>query len=79
MNNRVIVMDARSGKQIKFLGEIRFQNRQKYFSLATKKNGFFATVDKETELNLTELNGVIIESDDIQEAFLAAIKNRLDL
>ncbi len=79
INNRVIVMDARSGKQIQFLGEIRFQNKQKYFSLATKENGFFSPVDEETELSLAALNGVIIESDDIQEAFLAAIKNRLDL
>jgi len=79
INNRVIVLDARSGKQIKFLGQIRFKNQQKYFSLATKKNGFFATVDKKTEHSLADLNGVIIESDDIQEAFLVAIKNRLDL
>jgi len=79
VNNRVVVMDARTGKQIMFLGEIRYQNNQKYFSLATKKNGFFSPVDEETELSLAALNGVIIESDDIQEAFLAAIKNRLDL
>ncbi len=79
INNRVVIMDARSGKQIKFLGQIRFQNKQKYFSLATKKNGFFATVDEETELRLAELNGVIIESDDIQKAFIAAIKSRLGL
>lgn len=79
LNNRVVIMDARSGKQLQFLGEFRFHGEQKYFILATKENGFFATVDEETEANLADLNGVIIESDAIQQAFIEAIKNRLEL
>lgn len=78
-NNRVIVMDQRSGQQMQYLGELRFQSGQKYFALATEKNGFFATVDEDTETKLADLNGVIIESDTIQEQFVCAIKNRLDL
>ena len=78
-NNRVIVMDVRSGRQLQFLGELRFQNGQKYFSLATAANEYYATVDEDTEQKLADLDGVIIESDDIQARFVHVIKNRLDL
>ena len=78
-NNRVIIMDARSGKQLQYLGEMRFQARQKYFALAIKANNFLTTVDEETELKLADLNGVIIESDKIQESFIQVIKDRLEL
>lgn len=79
VNNRVIVMDMRSGKQLQYLGELRFRGNQKYFSLATEKNQFFATVDDETEQKLADLDGVLIESDDIQTKFVLVIKNRLNL
>jgi len=78
-NHRVIVMDARSGKQLQFLGTMRFQGRQKYFSLATAGNNFVSTVDADTELKLADLNGVVIESDEIEEAFVAVIRERLEL
>ncbi|ASJ74861.1 hypothetical protein [Granulosicoccus antarcticus] len=79
MNNRVIVMDVRSGKQLDYLGAIRFQGNQKYFALATSANDFFATVDEETEQKLADLDGVVIESDEIQLKFIEVIKNRLDI
>ena len=79
INHRVIVVDARSGKQLQYLGEMRFQGSQKYFALATGSNGFYATVDEETEHLLSDLNGVIIESDSIQDAFIGVIKERLGL
>lgn len=78
-NNRVIIMDVRSGKQLQYLGEMRFQGRQKYFALAITANNFLTTVDDDTELKLADLNGVIIESDEIQEAFIKVIKDRLEL
>lgn len=79
MNNRVIVMDVRSGKQLQYLGALRFQGQQKYFALATSDNDFFATVDDETEQKLADLDGVVIESEDVQDKFIQVIKNRLDL
>jgi len=78
-NHRVIVMDARSGRQLQFLGTLRFQGGQKYFSLATAQNHYVSTIDAETELKLGDLNGVVIESDEIEAAFVLAITERLDL
>ncbi|MGQ7846473.1 hypothetical protein ACUNV4_18475 [Granulosicoccus sp. 3-233] len=79
MNNRVIVMDVRSGKQLQYLGALRVQGAQKYFALATRDNGFFATVDDATEQKLADLDGVVIESEDIQDKFIQVIGSRLDL
>lgn len=78
-NHRVIIMDVRSGKQLRFLGQIRFSNGQKYFSLATAENNYFATVDADTESMLADLDGVLIESDDIRDKFLQVIKSRLEI
>lgn len=77
INGRVVVMDARSGKQLQYLGNIKHRGQIKYFSLATRENSPYATVDKETECTLTDLDGVIIESEEIQELFVRALQERL--
>ncbi len=79
LNNRVVVMDENSGRQLEFLGVFLFRGEQKYFSLATDENGFHATVDAKIELLLEDLNGVIIESESIQNAFIEIITVRLEL
>lgn len=78
-NNRVVVMDANTGSQLEFLGEFRFQEGQKYFVLATAANGYFAAIDEVTQRLLEDLDGVVIETDDIQDAFTQVITSRLDL
>lgn len=79
LNGRVIVVDESNGKQLEFLGEIRRQNGQRYFALATKENGFFSPVDAEVDDLIADLNGIVIDSDDIEEKFLGVITERLDL
>ncbi|WP_227269287.1 hypothetical protein [Roseobacter weihaiensis] len=79
LNGRVVIMDANSGKQLVFLGEMRRKNGQKYFALATKKNGFFSPLDEETHDRLTEFDGVIIETRDIEDKFSDVMKDRLGL
>ncbi|WP_298921600.1 hypothetical protein [uncultured Roseobacter sp.] len=79
LNDRVLIMDANSGKQLMFLGEMRRKDKQKYFALATKENGFFAPLDDETQDCLRDLDGVIIETRDIEDKFSDVMKVRLGL
>ncbi|MDU9004463.1 hypothetical protein [Sedimentitalea todarodis] len=79
LNGRVIVVDANAGKQMQFLGQMRVKNGQKFFALATKENGFVSPVDDDVEHLLADLNGIVIESDDIENKFVGVIKDRLNL
>jgi len=79
MNDRVMVMNANNGKQLQFLGQLRVKDGQKYFALATKENGFVAPLDAEMEQNLSDLNGIVIESDEIEEKFSEVLTKRLCL
>lgn len=79
LNGRVIVVDNNTSKQMRFLGQMRTKSGQKFFALATKENGFVSPLDEETEKLLSDLNGVIIESDDIEKKFVCVISERLDL
>ncbi|WP_170759030.1 hypothetical protein [Ruegeria lacuscaerulensis] len=80
LNDRVFIMDANSGKQMEFLGQLRTnQIGTKYFTLATKQNGFVSPVDPEIEERLEDLNGIVIENDDIREKFAEVITKRLKL
>ena len=79
LNGRVIVVDTNSGKQLQFLGQMRRNNNQKYFALSTKDNGFVSPVDEKTEHLLADLNGIVIESDEIEEKFVEVVRKRLCL
>ena len=79
LNGRVIVVDNTTSKQMRFLGQMRTKNGQNFFALATKENGFISPLDEETEELLCDLNGVIIENDDIEKKFVDVITRRLDL
>ncbi|WP_300056167.1 hypothetical protein [uncultured Roseobacter sp.] len=79
LNGRVVIMDANSGKQLVFLGEMRRKNSQKYFALATKKNGFFSPLDDETQDCLRDLDGVMLETGEIEDKFSDVMKDRLGL
>lgn len=78
LNKRVVVMDANSGRQMQFLGQMRVRDGQTYFALATRTNGFVSPVDDETERQLADLNGVVIESSEIEEKFVGVIRERLN-
>lgn len=77
LNGRVILVDSASSKQMALLGQMRTKDGQSYFALATKENGFFSPLDEETEELLEDLNGVIIESADIEKKFVTVIEERL--
>ena len=79
LNGRVIVVDANAGKQLQFLGQMRVKNGQKFFVLATKENGFVSPLDEEVEHLLTDLNGIVIETDEIENKFVGVLKDRLNL
>ena len=79
IDDRVMIMDARSGKQMTFLGQLRLRNRVKYFALATSENGFVSPLDPEIENLLQDLNGIVIENDDIKGKFAAVIQKRLGM
>jgi hypothetical protein len=76
-NGRVFVMDTKSGKQMLFLGEVRERGPVRYFALAKKENGFISPIDEDVEDTLAELDGVVIESPEIEEKLLEVIRKRL--
>ncbi|MCV0427620.1 MAG: hypothetical protein K5905_19340 [Roseibium sp.] len=78
-NNRVLVMDVTSGKQLLFLGEIRDRQDLSYFALATKDNGFVSPIEDDIKEALQDLDGVVIETPDIKDKLLEVIRNRLQL
>lgn len=79
LNDRVVVMDANSGKQMELLGQLKTRGGQKYFALATAENGFLSPLGEEIQDRLGDLNGVVIESQDVQEKFVRVIKDRLEI
>ncbi len=79
IDDRVMVMDAKSGKQMLFLGQLRMKDRVKFFVLATKENGFVSPLEPEIESTLQDLNGIVIENEEIREKFAAVIGERLGL
>ncbi|MEM9634363.1 MAG: hypothetical protein AAGA50_23750 [Pseudomonadota bacterium] len=78
-NNRVFVMDVNSGKQLLFLGELRDRQSLRYFALATKENGFVSPIEDDIKDTLRDLDGIVIETPDIQDKLLDVIRTRLQL
>lgn len=79
LNDRVFVMDENSGKQLEFLGQIKTGNGVEFFCLATQENGFISPVSPETEEVLQDLNGIVIETDEIKQKLAEVIATRLSL
>ena len=59
-NDRVVLADQATGRQLEFLGQIRRQNGARRFVLATKANGFFAEMAVETAARLAGLDGAAV-------------------
>ncbi|WP_315901075.1 hypothetical protein [Leisingera daeponensis] len=58
LNNRVVLVDKSTGRQMQMLGEIRGNFISKKFMLATKENGFFSPLEGDTAAALAHLDGV---------------------
>lgn len=78
-NERVVVADHASGRQLEFLGQIRRLGGVRRFVLATKANGFFAEVGAEAATSLADLDGVALERDYDEDRLSADIGARLGI
>ncbi|MDK3075004.1 hypothetical protein QO034_18095 [Sedimentitalea sp. JM2-8] len=71
LNNRVVLVDKSSGRQLQMLGEIRGNFLSKRFALATGDNGFISPVDDDMQTVIGHLDGAEITGD-FTESQLAA-------
>jgi len=76
-NNRVVIVDADTGRQLHYLGEIRRLDGVRRFVLATKANGFISPVDAEMGRALAELDGAHVGGDRTEARLAAEIGERL--
>ena len=60
LNNRVVLVDRSTGRQMQMLGEIRGSVLSKRFVLASSENGFFSPLDPEMQAALAHFDGVEI-------------------
>jgi hypothetical protein len=76
-NDRVVLADHATGRQLEFLGQIRRENGARRFVLATKANGFFAELASATAARLAGLDGAQLTSDYGDECLSADIRDCL--
>ena len=79
VNNRVVLVDRNSGRQLQFLGEIRGNFRARSFVMATKENGFFSPVEEDTAAMIGHLNNVAITPDFTESDLAETLENSLGL
>ena len=60
LNDRVLVIDSESRRQLMLLGNIRSGAGGLYFSLATQKNGYVAVLDNDVAQALSDLDGCVL-------------------
>lgn len=60
LNNRVVLVDANSGRQLQLLGEIRGNFMSKTFILATKENGYISPLDDDMRKQISDLENAEI-------------------
>lgn len=65
-NDRVVVIDLTTGRQLHFIGEIRGGDERR-FTLATRENGFFALVAEELRGKLVHLDGRVVPDEAAEE------------
>lgn len=70
LNNRVVLVDRATGRQMQMLGEIRGSFMSRSLVLATKENGYLSPLDEEMHNAIAHLEGVAIK-DEFTESELA--------
>jgi len=78
-NNRVVVADVASGRQLHYLGELRGPRNAQRFVLATRENGFHAALDEDLGERLADLDGREMAADDAEAALKRDIADRLGI
>jgi hypothetical protein len=75
-NNRVVVVDEETSRQVLFLGEFRQSAAGRYFRLATRENGFFDPLDDDLRGLLSNLDGLVLP-EEAEERFKHELATRL--
>ena len=78
-NDRVVLVDQETGKQLQFLGAIRRGPAGQRFVLATKENGFFSPLEDALSAKLAEIDQRLIGADCSEEDLATEIGVRLGL
>lgn len=78
-NDRVVLADEATGRQLEFLGQVRRQDGARRFVLATRANGFFAELSPESAARLGSLDGKEFGIGYGDEELVADIRDRLQL
>lgn len=79
LNNRVVLADKTSGRQLQMLGEIRGNFMSRRFVLATSENGFFSPIDDEIRAAIGHLEGAEISQDFSEDDLARALTENLGL
>lgn len=78
-NNRVVVVDAETSRQVLFLGEVRRGADGPRFCLALRENGFFDPLPQEARDILADLDGAPLPDEASEEAFKGELARRLGI
>ena len=78
-NDRVVLADHATGRQLDFLGQIRRDGGKRRFVLATRANGFFAEVAADRASSLADLDGAQLTADFGEDRLAAEIGSRLGI
>ena len=76
-NNRVVVADEDTGRQVHFLGELRRIDGRRRFVLATAENKFFSPLDPDLVAALADLDGTDVAGGGAERALAEGIAARL--
>ncbi len=77
LNGRVVVIDANSGRQMEFLGDIRSAGGTRRFYLATKANGFFEPMGDALSATLAEFDKAPLPDADAEAELERALAARI--
>lgn len=77
VNNRVVVADAGTGRQLHFLGELRRRDGQTRFVMASAQNGFFSPLDPELASLIADLDGRVVDRSFSEKDLALALSRHL--
>lgn len=78
-NDRVVVVDEETSRQVLFLGELRRNGPECRFRLATRANGYFDPLTGAPLDQLMDLDGIVLSEDEADEPFKRELARRLGL
>lgn len=79
VNNRVVMADLSTGRQLEFLGEIRRSGQSRQFRLARRSNGFHSDLDAGLAEKLADLDGATVGRERSEKQLAAEIGARLGI